>query len=333
VLDSADWLEPVVMQTGDPDFALVSGRSVILRALVKSPQAGLPAPSVQLKVFDGNKQQLAIVSMTAPATISSTIDRTSIVGNYTFKLDSAWVRPGVSVEIVVNPVGLQNDPTPANNSLNLNPRVGPEVVMYITAVPGSTQVEGTALLPKSGGGAAAIRQAIRSTVMAMYPVSDVKVRIHAPYTFNKATTMRANWGVMLGEINQLRIDEGNHGHYMGFIPHSPLGSTTTGNSFMPGTVSTMMGAKNLTNWGSGNSQHELGHNFGLGHVSCAPIGAETDLGYDAEQNAIVKFSDRKNMMSYCGPAWISRGNYLYTLAKFAKSGLDKPTADIIGEWQ
>ena len=321
------------MRTDDPDFSLVSGRAVILRALVKSPQAGLPVPGVQVKVYDSNKQQLTSANMTPPAAITNTVDRTSVVGNYTFKLDSAWVKPGMSVEVVVNPAGLTNDPTPENNSIGLQPRVGPEVVMYITAVPGATQVEGTALLPRGGAGASSIRQAIRSTVMAMYPVSDVKVRIHAPYTFTNATTMRGNWGVMLGEISQLRSAEGSHGHYMGFIPHSPLGSTTTGNSFMPGTAPTMMGAKNLTAWSSGNSQHELGHNFGLGHVPCAPIGGDAELGYDAEQNVIVKFSDRNNMMSYCAPAWISRSNYLYTQAKFAKSGLDKPPAAIVGEWQ
>lgn len=175
--------------------------------------------------------------------------------------------------------------------------------------------------------------AIRATVMAMYAVSDVKVRIHAPYTLTGLTTMRGNWGLMLGEMNKLRIAEGNHGHYMGFIPHSPLGSTTTGNSFMPGTVSTMMGARNGTDWSSGNSQHELGRNFGLGHVPCAPIGAAADFGDDAERNVIVKFADRNNMMSYCGPAWISRSNHLYTQAKFAKSGLDKPSAAMIGKWQ
>jgi hypothetical protein len=169
----------------------------------------------------------------------------------------------------------------------------------------------------------------------MYPLSDVKVRLRAPYQMTSVSTMRGNWGLMLGELNKLRIAEGRHGHYIGFIPHSPLGSTTTGNSFMPGTVATAMGAANPTAWRSGNVQHEIGHNVGLGHVPCAPIGAAGELGYDAEQRAIVQLSARNNMMSYCGPAWISKSNYAYVQRKFGETALDKPDGTVIPltEWQ
>jgi len=114
-----------------------------------------------------------------------------------------------------------------------------------------------------------------------------------------------------------------------------MGSTTTGNSFMPGTVATAMGAANPTAWRSGNVQHEVGHNVGLGHVACAPIGVAGELGYDAEQRAIVQLSARNNMMSYCGPAWISKSNYAYVQRKFGESGLDKPDGTVIAitEWQ
>ncbi|HEY0061286.1 MAG TPA: hypothetical protein VGC21_04145, partial [Telluria sp.] len=330
-----DWLEPVVQQATDEGFALTGARAVQIRALVRTAGADKAAPKVRIRISDAAGTPLSSDFMASPASVRASVDRATIAGNYTFQLKSEWVKPGLKVSIVVNPDGLASDPTPANNSIDLAPPVNPEAVMYVTAVPVRTADEGTALLPRSGGGEAATRAAIRSTLMAMYPLSDVKVRLHAPYQLTGATTMRGNWGLMLGEVNKLRSAEGNHGHYIGFIPHSPLGSTTTGNSFMPGTVATAMGAANPTAWRSGNVQHELGHNFGLGHVACTPIGAAGEYGFDAEQNAIVPLAERNNMMSYCGPAWISKANYIATQRKFAQSGLDKPDGLSIplSEWK
>jgi len=335
IIDSVDWLEPVVQQSGDAGFALTGGRAVQVRALVRTTADSMPSPSVRITLTDGAGTVLASEAMTGPPMVKNTVDRASIDGNFVFQLKSDWVKPGLKVRIVANPDGLALDPTPSNNTQELAPAVGPAAVMYVTAVPVSTEAEGTAILPKSGNGANATRQAIRSTLMAMYPLSDVKVRLRAPYRMTGVSTMRGNWGLMLGELNTLRIAEGRHGHYIGFVPHSPLGSTTTGNSFMPGTVATAMGAANPTAWRSGNVQHEVGHNFGLGHVACAPIGAAGELGYDAEQRTIVQLSARNNMMSYCGPAWISKSNYAYVQRTFGETGLDKPDGSVIAlsEWQ
>lgn len=334
-IDSVDWLEPVVRQTSEEGFALTSGRAVQVRAMVTSAGADKAAPRVRIRVSDSAGALLVSADMSAPATVKPAADRASISDNYVFALKAEWIKPGMKVNIVANPDGLASDPTPGNNSADLAPAVNPAAVMYVTAVPVTTEAEGTAILPRSGNGEAATRAAIRSTLMAMYPLTDVKVRLHAPYKMTSLTTMRGNWGLMLGEVNKLRIAEGNHGYYIGFIPHSPLGSTTTGNSFMPGTVATAMGAANPTAWRSGNVQHEIGHNFNLGHVACTPIGAAGEFGYDAEAGAIVPLAARNNMMSYCGPAWISKANFAAVQRRLTQYGLDKPDGIAIplAEWQ
>lgn len=332
VIDSVDWLEPIVQQTGDTGFSLTAGRGVLVRALVRTTVEQAPAPVVRVSVADSAGAVLASAAMSGPAAVRTSVDRNSITDNFVFQIAPRWVQPGMTVRISADS---SNDPVPANNVVDLAPAVAPATVMYVTAVPVSTQDEGTAILPKSGAGEAATRAAIKASLMAMYPLSDVKVRLHAPYVLTGATTMRGNWGLMLGELNKLRIAEGRHGHYIGFIPRSPLGSTTTGNAFMPGTVMAVMGAANGTDWRSGNIQHETGHNFGLGHVVCAALSAGGELGYDAEQRSIVQLATRNNTMSYCGPSWISKTNYAYVQRKFAEAGLDQPdgVAIPLGEWK
>ena len=335
VLDRVDWLAPVVQSAEDADFAITSGRAVTVRALVRTVGPTVAAPPVRITVTGASGVVLASADMTGPATITGSVERTSVANNFTFVLKAEWVRPGVAISVTANPAGLAADPTPANNVARVSPAVRPEAVLYVTAVPVTTAVEGTAILPGSGNGNVAIRQAIRATLMAMYPLTDVKVRLHAPYTMTSVTTMRGNWGLMLGELNKLRIAEGKHGNYVGFIPHSPLGSVTTGNAFMPGTVAAVMGAKTPTSWRSGNMQHEMGHNFGLGHVPCGFIGSAGELGYDAELRVISPLDTRNNMMSYCGPAWISKANYVYVQRKLSESAPDKPDGLVIPltEWQ
>lgn len=66
--------------------------------------------------------------------------------------------------------------------------------------------------------------------------------------------------------------------------------------------------------------HELGHNMGQPHAPCGnPSGVDPNfphgnafigvVGYDGENNQLMSPTGNRDLMSYCGPRWISDYNY------------------------
>ena len=72
---------------------------------------------------------------------------------------------------------------------------------------------------------------------------------------------------------------------------------------------------------AGSIAHELGHNFSLDHAPCGTVGdpgfptgdgSIGSWGYDFRDGGSVVPPNRKDVMSYCGPIWIS--DYHFTNA-------------------
>ncbi len=326
-LARVDWLEPVVLTTDTPSFALVTGRAVKMRAFVTAPQAGAPAPQVHVRVLD-SQQVLSdsVMEPPTPAIVGTQPELGSLSAAYLFQLRAEWVKPGLQVELTVESGPDGTDPDLTNNHLVLRPTVDPAHVLYLTVVPVRTQMEGLASLPEEANGPEATRQALKSLLMATFPLSDVKIRIHAPYDAH-VTTQYNNWGYLLGEIDNLSFSEGSHGYYLGFI--KPSGGSTVGNSFMPGTVAIVASGDP---WLKGTVRHELGHNFFRSHAYCGPLDASgQNWGYNAEKNQMIDPTLTNDDMSYCGPSWVSRANYLGILKQLKVYGLDKPKD--ISDWK
>jgi hypothetical protein len=327
-LARADWLEPAVLTTDTPGFALVSGRAVKLRTFVTASRAGAPAPQVRIQVLDARQFVLADETMSSPtlATVGTQPDLGKLSAAYLFELQSEWVRPGLQIELSIDSGPGGDDPDSTNNHLRLTPTVNPPNVLYITALPVHTQQKGLASLPEEEKGPEATRQALKSLLMAAYPLSDVKVRLHEPYLARVTPQNENYWGAVLGEINDLRIAEGRHGYYLGFIPHP--GGHTVGNAFMPGTVAVVASRHP---WRKGTVRHEMAHNFNRAHVDCGVLDATGQTwGYNAESNQLFDPSKTHNIMSTCEPSWISPSTYLGTLSRFKTYGLDRPTQP--GDW-
>ena len=119
---------------------------------------------------------------------------------------------------------------------------------------------------------------------------------------------------LLHETEAIRVLEDGDGHYMGMMSGRVTG---------PGGVAYMAGRSNFSRPYSGVVAHELGHNMNLAHAPCGdPAGADPSFpypdgsvgswGYDFGGGGRLVPPGRPDLMSYCGPDWIS--DYHFTNA-------------------
>ena len=122
-----------------------------------------------------------------------------------------------------------------------------------------------------------------------------------------------NAHTLLSQTSAIRIMEGGAGHYLGMMSPPVTGFAGLANgtrlSFsqpFPGVIA-----------------HELGHNMFLGHASCGattildpsypyPDGSIGARGYDFRDGGRLVRPSTWDLMSYCGPKWIS--DYHFTNA-------------------
>lgn len=329
-IDGVDWLEPVLTPSA-ASRPLVAGRPVSLRVRLHG-SAALPV-TVGVSVYDAQGALLngGPKPMTGPAA-APTSEAAVTDAAYRYAMDPAWMRQGVRVEVQVDPEHRYAIDTPNAAKATVQPPVARGQVLRLSVVP--VVIDGTqAVLPAD--------EDVRQALMAAYPLSDVVVTRHAPYTSTSVTqaitadnedTLDA-WGKLLGEIAALRRLEGVRGlHYYGFIPkHDYWG--VVGIGYMPGA--TAVGRAPLlasdTGWG-GTLRHESGHNFGRPHSPCGVDGDTaypyaggllgSTWGYDRRNGKFFDPSSTKDLMSYCGPSWVSDWTYDHVQAYFETSPLD-----------
>ncbi len=111
---------------------------------------------------------------------------------------------------------------------------------------------------------------------------------------------------LLAQTRTIRIMERGNGHYVGMMSGTMTGSDGRGER--PGHVSVAQPY-------APTIAHELGHNMNLMHAPCGnPSGIDPayphadgtigDWGYDYWQSLVAPWAYR-DLMSYCGPRWIS----------------------------
>ena len=144
----------------------------------------------------------------------------------------------------------------------------------------------------------------------LLPIRDLEVTAHAP-----VLSSSNNMSDLLDETGVIWALEGEGGHYMGMMSR-PVTGGFLGLGLIPGRVSV-----SIPDWSI--IAHELGHNMNLEHAACGgPLGLDQSFpylngsigawGYDFRNGGRSVEPEYKDLMSYCGPEWIS--DYHFTNA-------------------
>lgn len=174
----------------------------------------------------------------------------------------------------------------------------------------------------------------RRTFMQLYPVADVEITMHAPYTFNSEIKPNgAGIGQLLREMLTLRANDGETGnvYYWGAFQSKATfqeycsGGCVTGLSGLYGPDANVNGRASVGVGYTGGASamtfaHELGHAHGRPHAPCGGAagpdpafphadGSIGEWGYAPASQKLVDPATAKDFMSYCTPKWISGYNY------------------------
>lgn len=202
--------------------------------------------------------------------------------------------------------------------------------LRITLVPVQYNGDGSGRMPDTS---AAQLQRYADMFYAMYPITEVDISVRNPYPWNSTLSSNGGgWETLLNAIADLRNSDGAgfQQYYYGiFEPANSFnqycnGGCVLGLGFLGGPSDAWAHAAIGIGFTGDRSVetavHELGHNHGRQHAPCGgasgvdgnyPYGGAVigTQGYNLLSGTLYP-STHFDMMSYCGPAWIS--DYTYT---------------------
>ena len=288
---------------------LVAERRALLRVFVTATSPGGTAiPPVRTTFYvDGVETHVVdIPGQSKP--IPTEVDEGDLSKSANAEIPGWAIRPGLEMVVEIDPEGTL-DPgvvvtkrIPEEGRMEVAVReLSPLDVTFIPFLwnedPDSSildTIRSIALDPEE-------HELLRDTRMLL-PVGGLGARAHDP-----VLTSTNNAFDLLSETGAIRVMEGGAGHYMGMMAGSVTGAS--GVAWVPGRSSfSVPNASTIA--------HELGHNLSLRHAPCGhadapdPSYPEWDgsigaWGYDFRQGGRLVPPDTPDLMSYCGPKWIS----------------------------
>ncbi len=298
-LASVDWGQTIV--AANPK--LVANKDALLKAHVTGSPGGITGVVVQVEGFAMGGTSLGKLTLAGPASPPTADAPNDLSQQYTVNIPAAWVQPGFSVKVTVDPLDAIAETNEMNNAATVTPQVGKASVLHLESVP--------VVL----GGVTAATPDITETMTRVWPLQGIDNQTHAPYSGGAepgATDVNA-WGALLQDIATLQSADGSSRDYYGFLSLSyQAGIAGLGYVGQPAAIgrddSTLTAA------------HELGHNMGRQHAPCggaaspdpaypyagASIGV---LGYDWKNKQLLGPGQYTDLMGYCQPAWVSDYNY------------------------
>ena len=327
--DAAAYLVQSV-QSRDHPVPLVAGERALLRVFPTALRAsGAGMPSVRARFYlDDRETHVANIPETS-APIPTEVDEGRLAKSANAEIPGHVVQPGLEMVIEIDPQGTL-DPTlgvakriPEAGRLAVEVRAMPTLDLTVVPFLWTADPDSAILRITSGMAADPENHEMLWATRTLLPVGNMVVRAHEPVltTTNHASTF-------FGEMVAIRALEGGTGHWMAMMS----GDVDDQGGFA-------VGNRLNYSWPAATIiAHELGHNMSLGHAPCGgpdgldggypyPDGSSGVWGYDFEDGGGLVHPSRPDLMSYCGPRWVS--DYHFTNALRYRLVDEVPSAAVV----
>jgi hypothetical protein len=254
------------------------------------------------------------------STFNFEVPGTAIAENLTYVVDivgpTSCMREPASTRLPAKSVGVLK----ARNS----------GVLKVRLVPVRYDADGSGRMPDVSPKQVAI---YRDYLMSLYPVQRVDVTVRSTVGTSDRLTATAGWSELLDAIRDLRSQDRQPSdvYYYGLVNPADSFAAYCKQSCIGGIAfnAPANGAMYRSGVGLGFSgssttteamAHEIGHEHGRGHSPCGTTnGTEPDYpvaeggigawGYDLISKVLYSPLERKDLMGYCKPRWISDYTY------------------------
>ncbi len=309
------------VQSQSNDVVLISGKPALLRIFAQATYSPVTPISSRIRVVARrNGQFLGMISSDAgPVSSNPTVE--NMRSTFNLDLPADWLHGELELTATIDDSDIVPELNEANNVLRTTFIFRDVAPLKMTIVPiiYADRVTGKTY---SKPGYDPISDWLRSA----FPVSDVIVDIHTPVIFTGDLRRADDWGLLLQTVTTLWANEvgSGSGHiYYGLIPNVAPDGSGWFNGGLSGLGWVGQRVSIGIDYGSHtgpSAAHEIGHNLGRRHAPCGnPPGVDLNFPYanasigvygvDTTAETLLTPDQTHDLMSYCGPEWVSDYTY------------------------
>jgi len=305
------------VQRPDNSVPMVANRDALLRVFVTASGANTVAPVVRVRLYNNGVLVDSVLVGAPSGSVPLSVDTTNMAASWNVLIPAARMQPNLGILAEVDPA---NQVPELDKTDNRWPSSG---------TPFATQVLPVAALHmrfvpvRQGGITGNVNNGNKETLLdlarRMYPLSAYDIDVRATYTSSSGPLVSNDsngaWGAILTEVAALRASDASTRQYFGVV----------GTSYNSGYAGLgYIGSPVAIGWDKNGSAptvvtHEIGHNFGRLHAPCGVTPADASYPYptanigvwglDLGNLALKSPGGFKDIMSYCGPDWVSDYTY------------------------
>lgn len=303
------------IQRPDGSVPLVAGRDALLRVFATSDVDVASKPTIRASFYRAGALVRSYDMQRSLSSFPRTVSESFLGSSWNVRVPGDVLTPGTTLVVEADPTGEiprseSSAPRfPASGALSLDVREVP--TLAIRLIPVHQTATGT-----TGDVGAHNLQDFLDRTWSKFPLLGVDADLRSPYTTNARLDTEQGWLQLLSEIRSLRDVDGSTRYYYG-VHKNPPGAVWGGLGYVGGRAAIGYDASQRA-WET--MAHELGHNFGLVHAPCGGPGGVDPLfpyidgsigafGYDLLTGTLKAPGSNKDLMTYCGPEWISDYHY------------------------